>query len=259
MEVKICIKCQRELPANKDYFPKRKNSKDGLRNDCRECHREYNRQQREKNKGKIQEYQRNWYQDNKEVVKARAKKYYENNKEEVNKVKKEYYENNKDHLNALSRQYYKENIDDIKLQKKQYRMKNKKHIWDKVKLWRETNPEKLKKQRRKYNNIRRAKERELDATLTIEEWEGIKADFNYKCAYCGEQSDLEQEHFIPVSKNGEYTTNNIIPACRQCNVRKSNIDFFDWYPTYEHYDKKREKFILEYLGYTKNIQQLSIL
>lgn len=47
--------------------------------------------------------------------------------------------------------------------------------------------------------------------------------------------------------------------CISCNSSKRDKDFFEWYPTYKHYNQEREKFILEYLGYTTDdTQQLSI-
>ena len=69
---------------------------------------------------------------------------------------------------------------------------------------------------------------------------------------------LHQEHFIPLSKGGEYTHNNIIPACKSCNSSKQDTDFFEWYPTYEEYNEEREQFILEYLGYIEDTQQLTL-
>ena len=57
---------------------------------------------------------------------------------------------------------------------------------------------------------------------------------------------------------GEYTINNIIPACRGCNGSKNDKVFSEWYPKYKHYSKKREVFILKYLKYNKqNNQQLT--
>jgi len=37
METKICIKCGKELPLNNEFFNTRKDSKDGFRNNCRDC------------------------------------------------------------------------------------------------------------------------------------------------------------------------------------------------------------------------------
>ena len=58
--------------------------------------------------------------------------------------------------------------------------------------------------------------------FTPEQWEQIKTDFNHLCAYCGGQAELEQDHVTPISKGGNHTASNIVPACRSCNARKSN-------------------------------------
>jgi len=36
---KICSKCEKELPATTRFYYKDCNAKDGLRNDCRQCHK----------------------------------------------------------------------------------------------------------------------------------------------------------------------------------------------------------------------------
>lgn len=106
---------------------------------------------------------------------------------------------------------------------------------------------------------RRSLKRKLETTLTLNQWENIKIHFNNKCCYCNRELPLEQEHFIALSVMGEYTINNIIPACKSCNASKSNKIFNEWYPKYKYYSKKREKIILSFLGYTKGIQQLKIM
>lgn len=65
-----------------------------------------------------------------------------------------------------------------------------------------------------------SRKRNLPTTLTLEEWEDIKKQFEYKCAYCGQPRKLTQDHFIPVSKGGGLTKENIVPACLSCNGRK---------------------------------------
>ena len=95
--------------------------------------------------------------------------------------------------------------------------------------------------------------------MTLKQWNYIKGKFNNKCAYCGEEKLLEQEHFIPVNKGGEYTSNNIIPACKHCNSSKQDSNFFEWYPKQDFYSKEREEFILNHLGYKEDKQQLKII
>ncbi len=66
---------------------------------------------------------------------------------------------------------------------------------------------------------------------------------------------LEQEHFVPISSNGPYTANNIIPACKSCNSSKRDSDFFSWYPKQPFYSKRREAKILRYLNYDNDGKQ----
>lgn len=115
----------------------------------------------------------------------------------------------------------------------------------------------------------RARKKRLPNTLTLKEWNKIKKDFNNSCAYCGmtekEHFDkfnesLHQEHFIPLSKGGEYTHNNIIPSCKSCNSSKGENLFSEWYPNYEHYSEGKEDKILRFLGYNeKQEQQLTLI
>ncbi len=55
-----------------------------------------------------------------------------------------------------------------------------------------------------------------------EQWKQIKIAFDYRCAYCGSRTELEQDHVTPISKGGNHTAANIVPACRSCNARKSD-------------------------------------
>mgnify|MGYP003489420683 CR=1 FL=1 len=86
----------------------------------------------------------------------------------------------------------------------------------------------------------------------------IKLEFNNKCAYCGKEKPLSQEHFVALSKGGEFTINNIIPSCQNCNSSKRATDFFEWYPKFKHYSKKREQIILKFLNYNNTKEYVYI-
>ena len=124
----------------------------------------------------------------------------------------------------------------------------------KKKEWKANNIERV----RIYRQRRRAKKRDLPYTLTIEQWEAITLHFNHRCAYCGKSEELTQDHFVAMSRNGEYTHNNIVPACKRCNFSKNDTSFFCWYPRQVFYSKKREAKILKFLHYQNGTQQLSL-
>lgn len=157
-----------------------------------------------------------------------------------NKLKKIYRENNKDII-------------------QKYRDSHKEEMVALHRRWEILHPE----ERRITWQKRRNRKKQLPSTLTIEQWEKVKQAFDNKCAYCGKMLPLEKEHFIALTNSGEFTSNNIICACKSCNSGKANRDFFEWYPRQKFHSKKRENKILKFLNYktdgTQQLQQLGIL
>jgi hypothetical protein len=106
--MKVCSKC--EIEKELIFFNKRKDSKDGYRNDCKECY---------KNRSEI------YYEKNKENLLLQKKKYYENNKEILSIKHKNYYENNKEVCINYSKEYYKNNREKISEREKKYKERKK--------------------------------------------------------------------------------------------------------------------------------------
>lgn len=232
MVFKKCKECGVEYPATEEYFSKLKVSKDKLNYFCKKCNSIKCKTHYSKNKEKAREY----YKNHVDEIRERDK----NKKQQKIEYLKNYYKNNSEKLKERARTYRKNNIEWKKLYDKTYGQNNK----EKINI---------------ISQRRRAKEKNLSRELTYNQWEEIKKYFNYKCAYCGKADDsLQQEHFVPVYKNGEYSANNIIPSCKTCNASKGVKEFNEWYPSYKHYSKRRENKILKYLGYKNNIQQLKL-
>lgn len=60
-------------------------------------------------------------------------------------------------------------------------------------------------------------------------FEVFKRDM-FSCQYCGKKSPdvvLHVDHIKPVSKGGKNTITNLITACRDCNLGKSNVELSD--------------------------------
>ena len=179
IETKECNKCKTILPATPECFDRNKNDKSGLTGTCKQCMKEYNIKRYIKQKDKL---------------KIQTRTYYENNKDKVKKL----FEKN-------SREYYAQH-------KERYKKRNDKYRVEHEEYFREYHKVYAKENREKYRIIaqrRQARMNELEATLTEEQWEYIKAIFNNCCAYCGKTEEdqlkeygrrLEQEHFIPVVK-----------------------------------------------------------
>lgn len=73
---------------------------------------------------------------------------------------------------------------------------------------------------KKAKYLRKTRLTEAVCDLTAEQWEFIKRWYDHRCAYCYQKKSLTQDHFIPISKGGSHTADNIVPACRSCNSRK---------------------------------------
>ena len=63
--------------------------------------------------------------------------------------------------------------------------------------------------------------RSVDGNHTDEEWEAKKAQYSYRCIYCGKKPKLlTKDHIVPINSGGDNSINNIVPSCRRCNSRK---------------------------------------
>lgn len=244
-KIKVCSKCGQAKPLTDEFFNRRpgRESKDGFRNECKECLAEYRRRYYEANKQRIVEVNTAYRKNNWEAFTQRRRRYEEHNRERLAEWRKSYYARNKERIAEWRRKHVAENRERYT---RYYRE------------WARANPDKCKEKRHR----REAKQKNLAATLTTEQWDRALRHFGNRCAYCGTEGDLQQEHFIPLSKGGEYTRSNIIPACKSCNCSKMDTDFFEWYPKQKHYSKQREERILRYLNYDHNRERhmrLSIL
>ena len=105
--------------------------------------------------------------------------------------------------------------------------------------WKLDNPERLAESvrhgRRKHKAKREKRYSELPHTLTLQQWEQTITHFSNRCAYCGEPcNEFHRDHFIPMSRGGGYTRNNIIPACPRCNTDKNDTMPLEWLIMQEH-------------------------
>jgi 5-methylcytosine-specific restriction endonuclease McrA len=82
--------------------------------------------------------------------------------------------------------------------------------------------------------VRGARKRavELGAAVidfTVEDWLALLEEFEYRCAYCdADDLALAIEHRTPLSRGGEHTKANIVPACEPCNMNKANKTEEEW-------------------------------
>lgn len=228
------------MEASSENFHKSKSGKFGFASKCKICKAEVNRLSDIKHKDKRQA----WRDSHKEEKRLYDKQYVQDNIEYIKERNKQYYQENREDI--LEKERIKALTPEFKKRRKEYRETRKERDKELRKQWMENNKERV----RELKKNRYHRERSVEQGFTIDDWHNCKSLFENSCAYCGEfTNDLTQDHFIPVSKNGGYTLDNIIPSCRSCNSSKCNTDFEDWYCWQEFYSIDREDFLLEYLGY----------
>lgn len=249
MNNKVCTKCKQEFPATSEWFTKDKSNKTGLGARCLACtrmlsnkyhaeHPELSKAWRLKNQSIIKQKKHLDYLKNIDKHKERCSRYFQEHREQFRLANALWIKNNPEKVIQMSHMFYERHKEKHKALTRKWKQN---HKTERNVAW----------------QLRRSKKLSLPHTLTTQQWELIKTAFDNKCCYCGKQVEVTQDHFVPVSQNGEYTHNNIVPACLSCNTSKNNKSFFDWYPTYRHYSKKREKAVLEFLCYDPNgYQQL---
>lgn len=100
-----------------------------------------------------------------------------------------------------------------------------------MRQWKKTHPENVKESAKKYAERRKQWKQPRFQTepLTDRHWIEILEYHNYRCAYCFGTADvLEQEHKTPLSRGGNHTASNIVPACGACNRRKGEKTAQEW-------------------------------
>lgn len=98
-----------------------------------------------------------------------------------------------------------------------YQMAHRESVLAKVRAWKRANPDKVLAWRRD----RSARLRGAGVVrLTAAQWREIVEYFGGRCAYCGVEAPLTQDHIVPLSRGGGHVADNVVPACGSCNSRK---------------------------------------
>jgi hypothetical protein len=213
-----CTECGKTLPETSEYFPM------DLRRSCKnstKCLNCFNADCRKKYAETRYKQSKQYRESHAEELAIKKKQYYEANKEKVLQQHKEYYKNHLEDWRNNSKEWRKNNPEALRKHTRLRYERHKEHMLSVSKNWKDNNKDKVIIQ----DQRREAKKRSLPATLTVKQWHEIVNAFDGKCAYCGEEKPLTQDHFIPVSKNGGYTKENIIPSCLSCNCSKIDKDF----------------------------------
>jgi|GEM_PF-1688686 len=285
-----CIRCSNEI--SKQYKTSNKESVKKSNDDYREANCEYNKQYRKINKESIAECQRVYYLKNKQAISDRKRVFYQKNRKSssyiiyqrpdaiactkcgiISPLTTEYYSPRKvgrfgfkrvcrECGSEESKIYIASHKESIAERRRIYRISiaHRPRQYDKYREAKRRYARENKEKNNIYKQSRRSRKANLPHTLTTQQWEEIRQHFGYACAYCGTEGPLEQEHYVALSKFGEYSVSNIICSCKRCNSSKGDRSCHEWWIKQPYYSKQREDKVLKFLGYnTKGIQQLSLM
>lgn len=219
--MKKCSKCHTILPQTAEYFTRTTGNSSGLRSRCRDCSLE--------DQGYVPHSKREVIpQGHKRCSRCKQIKPHE----DFHKTQREKMGITSD-CKICRRRCARLRIDATRKYRRQYRLDNSHTL--------KTNEAR-----------RRARLAELPATLTPQEWRYALDYFNGCCAVCGRQlKDLlsthtaAADHWIPLSKRGGTTADNIIPLCHGvggCNNSKHDKNPIDWLT--EKYGKRKTNQIM---------------
>lgn len=235
--LKTCTKCGESKPATTEYFHANKSGKYGLRAYCKECAAAY----RVENKERVAEYMRLWHQANRErrneasrqrraanpeKARQRFRVYYAANKEKVLAKNRAYYAANKEHHDAITRAWYEANKEQHKERSRRYRLVHRDHLRERAAAWRAAHPEIV----RNYTLRYRARKQAAEGTHTAADIRAQYEQQNGRCYYCGCKVDdsYHVDHVVPLSRGGTNWPDNLVIACRHCNVSKHNKLPHEW-------------------------------
>jgi 5-methylcytosine-specific restriction endonuclease McrA len=171
--------------------------------------------------------------------------------EQYREKERQYVESKKDHYRELKRAHQKAHPEKYEDALRKYRETHREEINSKarerrqqdIEYYREigrNSYERHAEERRKYSleyyklypeksvaatNRRRALKLAADGSHTEDEWQELKAFYNFKCLRCGKHEPeikLTRDHVVPLTKGGSDSIDNIQPLCARCNSKKNH-------------------------------------
>ncbi len=199
---------------------------DGYKSRCKDC---WNAQKRGERAAKPEQYlmqQRKRIEANKEHYREQKRAHQKANPEKYNEALHKYRESHREELNIKAKERRQQNLEHYReIGRKSYERhaeERRKYSLEYYKL----HPEKSVAA----NNRRRSLKLSAEGSHTEEEWQELKAFYNYRCLCCGRQEPeikLTRDHVIPLTQGGSDSIDNIQPLCAHCNSKKTNkhIDY----------------------------------
>lgn len=205
--LKQCCTCKKNKKNNNLNFCNNKNTLDGLSDQCKQCAKEYRDSHKEEVKNypsSQSSYRKKYLADNNEHINEQRRGRYSKNKEKYSERNKKWFSENREEILSKQRENYRNNTESYSQYNKKWRDKNKDYIL-------------LKNRQRehKLNDFPKIKQKEINKLLQ---------DHDNKCFYCKvyvkRGVNLHIDHVVPLSAGGPHIIDNLVPACKTCNLKK---------------------------------------
>ena len=180
-------------------------------------------------------YLRSWRAKNPGKEKAYSKKYarwkQEDSKNYMKQYFKSYYEENAELIKMRARTWRRDNPERARQSDKRKYLANRSRHHEQGKQWTKRNPEKRKAILLRYGVERSKRIADCsDGSVTYQAVAELFEQFTH-CPYCGIDllpSIRHLDHKEPLSRGGLHTLANVIPCCKSCNIKKSNMPYAAW-------------------------------
>ncbi len=232
--LKRCIKCGEEKPSTTEFFPQRKGSKDGLRNDCIECHRVRQKAWHAENRDQVSAQRKVYYAENRNRILAQGKAHYVENRDRLLVQVKAYNIANRDRKLAYMKVYHEENRERDNAHKKAWHAANRDRALANMRVYGVANRDRERVYRRSrytanrdriksYHHKLRAHKRASEGTYTAQDIHNLRKGQKGKCALCKQKLVKYQvDHIVPLSRGGSNWPYNLQLLCPHCNQSKNN-------------------------------------
>lgn len=146
------------------------------------------------------------------------KKYRDEKKEHTNIVRRIKYAQNADKINLKNKEKYKENSSKIKEYNRKWYASHKEYFSQKNKKYAKENKQSI------YLKNRKRSKKLVGKNISQNQIDILLSQHEDKCFYCKIEIkagfNLHLDHKIPLSRGGEHTIENLVPACKTCNLQK---------------------------------------
>jgi 5-methylcytosine-specific restriction endonuclease McrA len=167
---------------------------------------------------KSRAYSAKRYAEHREAILAVHAKYHAEHADAIKERKARYYIAHRDERIAIARKWQAAHPDMRRASTKRWQAAHPGYILEHSKKWNAAHPKERAIVR---SRCRAARAKCSVNDLTVTQWQERVAEYGGLCGYCRQpMGEVTQDHMTPLTRGGNHTLSNVVPACQSCNSRK---------------------------------------